>query len=314
MSILRGVLVGTTLVALSACNSYQGSKEIEALNQARAVGSPFTQQLAAEYRDFANAEQNSMFDYADALHFARKGLAAAAGEVVLPEPISDWNLSADDMNTLSVARARLMAVFDAGGREIAPRESAMAQGRFDCWIESQEEGNAQKEGALSCQQGFEDVMGALEGLVRAPVETAPSMPTPVPAPVVDDVMAPVEPLAMDRSTPMAAKDAIYMVFFDFDRSVVLPAGDTVVQTALDEMKGRTLTTVTVTGHTDAAGPKSYNKRLSLKRANAVKAALVAKGVDPTIIRVEHKGEDELMVPTPDGVREPANRRAVVTFE
>lgn len=43
----------------------------------RKLGSPFTQQLAAEYRDLANHEQNIGFDYPDALHFARKGLTGA---------------------------------------------------------------------------------------------------------------------------------------------------------------------------------------------------------------------------------------------
>jgi OOP family OmpA-OmpF porin len=309
MSMVRHLIILTSVAALSACSGFKSYQEIEALNEARAVGSPFTQQLAAEYRDFANSEQDAMFDYADALHFARKGLAAAAGEVVLPEPVSDWNLSAANINTLSAARARLMAAFDAGAREIAPREAAMAQGRYDCWIENQEENDR---GGSACRQGFEDVMGALEGLVRAPVETAPAPMAA--APVMDDVLSPVAPLAVDASTPMAAKDAVYLVFFDFDRSVVLPAGQNVVGSAVTEIKGRAINTVTVVGHADTAGSPAYNKRLALKRANAVRAALVAAGIEPTMIRVESRGEDELMVPTPDGVREPANRRAAITFE
>lgn len=304
MKILHCLIIGSAVLALTACSGFKSHKEIDALNEARAVGSPFTQQLAAEYRDFANAEQNTMFDYPDALHFARKGLAAAAGEVVLPEPISDWNLNADDIDTLSVGRARLMAAFDAGAREIAPREAAMAQGRFDCWIEDEEEDHGHQPDDLTCKKGFEEVMGALESMVKAPVRAAPP----------EDIMAPVEPIAVDASQPMAAKDAVYLVFFDFDSSGILPAGESVVQAAVGEIKGRSLETVNVIGHADTSGPKSYNKRLSLKRANAVKKALIADGVDPRLIRVDHRGEDDLMVPTPDGVREPANRRAVITFE
>ena len=310
MSVFRGLLMGSITIALAACSGFSGSKEIQALNEARAVGSPFTQQLAAEYRDFANSEQNTMFDYADALHFASKHLAAAAREVVLPEPVSDWNLNADDINTLSAGRARLMAAFDAGAREIAPREAAMAQGRYDCWIDAAEEKSGPANSTISCQQGFDEVMNVLEGLVKAPVDVAPT----VPAPVVDNTMAPVSPMAVDASQPMAAKDAVYLVFFDFDRSNVLPAGQSVVTSAVAEIKKHTVTTITVVGHADTAGPKPYNKRLSLKRANAVKAELVAQGMDPKMIRVEHRGEEDLMVPTPDGVREPANRRAVITFE
>lgn len=300
MNLIKGLVIGTAIIALSACNGFKSHKEIDALNEARAVGSPFTQQLAAEYRDFANSEQNSNFDYPDALHFARKGLAAAAGEIVLPEPVSDWNLKVEDVDTLAAARGRLMSAFDAGAREIAPKEAAMAQGRFDCWIEAQEEGTKPKEGALSCRDGFTQVMDALEGMVKAQPPA--------------DIMAPVEPMTVDASKPMEVKDAVYLVFFDFDKTGILPAGENVLQAAVDEIKARSLTAVNVVGHADAAGTKPYNKRLSLKRANAVKSALVKMGVDAKLIRVDHKGEDELMVPTPDGVREPANRRVQITFE
>jgi OmpA-OmpF porin, OOP family len=300
---MRGLGVAIAAVGalvLSGCTGFKSHKEIDALNEARAVGSPFTQQLAAEYRDFANSEQNSNFDYPDALHFARKGLAAAAGEVVLPEPVSDWNLDAKGVDDLSSARARLMAAFDRGAREIAPREAAMAQGRFDCWIEAEEEGSAPRNGALSCRDAFFQVMDALDGMVKAE-------PPP-------EIIAPVEPVPFDTSKPMAVKDAVYLVFFDFDRSNILPAGGDVIAEAAQEINARQLSAVNVIGHADTSGTKKYNKRLSLKRANAVKSALVKQGVNPALIRVDHRGEDDLMVPTPDEVREPANRRTVITFE
>lgn len=304
MTLTRTILVGSAMMLLTACSGFKSQKEVEALNEARAVGSPFTQQLAAEYRDFANSEQNVNMDYSDALHFARKGLAAAAGEVVLPEPVSDWNLNAEDIDALSAARARLMSIYDIGAREIAPKESAMAQGRYDCWIEAAEEDGASGAGYAACKKGFEEVMMTLDTLVKAPVVEAPA----------PDDMAPVEPMDIDPSKPMDVKDAVYLVFFDFDRYNILPAGQSVVDSSANEIKNRALNTVVVTGHTDTAGTKVYNKRLSLKRANTVKDALVKLGVDPKLIRVEHRGEEDLMVPTPDGVREPANRRVSVTFE
>ena len=311
MIMMRGLMVVAAMLSLAACSGFKSQKEVEALNEARAVGSPFTQQLAAEYRDFANDQQNNDMDYSDARHFARKGLAAAAGEVVLPEPVSDWNLNAEEIEKLSAARVRLMRAFEAGAREIAPKEAAMAQGRYDCWIDAAEEGSKPRDGQVSCAKGFEDVMAALDSMVQAPVQEPVA---PAPAAVGEEMMPPVEPLAVDPSQPMAAQDAVYLVFFDFDRSNVLPAGQSVIDAAVKEMKKRQLTTITVTGHADTAGPKGYNKRLSLRRAKAVQGALVAAGMDPKLIRVEHRGEEELMVPTPDGVREPANRRAVITFE
>ena len=84
-SLISIVLAGSIL-SLGACacikrsltlqhRQFSSHTEIDALNETQAVGSPFTQHLTSEYRDFANIEQNSMFDFADALHFARKGIA-----------------------------------------------------------------------------------------------------------------------------------------------------------------------------------------------------------------------------------------------
>ena len=54
--------------------------------------------------------------------------------------------------------------------------------------------------------------------------------------------------------------------------------------------------------------------LSLRRANAVKDALVREGVPATQIAVIGRGEQGLLVPTPDGVREPQNRRVEIVLQ
>lgn len=296
MKNLRNGSLLAIVLALSACNGYKSHSEVDALNQANAVGSPFTQALSVEYRDFANREQNIEFDYPDALHFARKGLAAAAGEVVLPEPVSDWNLKPEHVEELSAARASLIAALDRGARETNAKAAALAQSRFDCWIEQQEE-NWQTSDILSCKNQFADAMNALGGMI---------------APPADDAMPPVTASA-PPVTPMAPEDAKYLVFFDFDSAKVDAGGNSVLDSVTAEIAKQKIRSVNVVGHADAAGPKSYNKRLSAKRANAVRAALVAHGVDAGLLSIDSKGEDALMVPTPDGVREPANRRVEITF-
>ena len=70
----------------------------------------------------------------------------------------------------------------------------------------------------------------------------------------------------------------------------------------------------VTGYTDTSGSKKYNKRLSAKRANSVRDGLISRGVPASMLKVDSMGEENLMVPTADEVREPANRRTEITFE
>ncbi len=295
-SIRTVTLLAVATLSLGACSGFKSHSEVEALNEAKAVGSPFTQQLAAEYRDLANHEQNIGFDYPDALHFARKGLAAAAGEVVLPEPVSDWNLRPEHIQELSGARAGLIAALDRGGREAMPKDAAIAQARFDCWIEQQEE-NWQKNEIIACKNQFMEALNRLSG---------------VSAPPPSDVMPPVEAGQMPL-TPMAPEDAKYLVFFDFDSSRVDQGGNSVIDSVAAEIAKQNISSVNVIGHADTSGSKKYNQRLSMKRANAVREALVARGVNANLLMVDSRGEDELMVPTADEVREPANRRAEITF-
>ena len=242
-----------------------------------------------------------MFDYPDAMHFARKGLSAASGVTVLPEPVSDWNLNETHVGELTIARGRLVRAFDIGAREIAPVESAVAQARFDCWIEQQEE-NWQMTDIVSCKGDFEDAIANLESLLAQQVVSP------------EDAMTPVAAVPAAPVEPMKPKDAMYLVFFDFDKSNIASSAASVVDAVADEVKARNLSAVNIIGHTDTSGARAYNKKLSLKRASAVKDALIERGVDPTLITVDHRGEGELLVETADGVREPANRRVTVTFE
>lgn len=296
-SILGVSLLAVVALSLGACSGFKSNSEVEALNEAKAVGSPFTQQLAAEYRELSNREQNVNFDYPDALHFARKGLAAAAGEVVLPEPISDWNLKPNHIEELNSARASLVAALDRGAREASPKNAAIAQARFDCWIEQQEENWQKSSDQIGCKNQFLDALNSLGGV-------------PVPAP--DDILPPVE-AAAPPSGPMAPEDAKYLVFFDFDKTKIDDGGASVVDAVAAEVAKQNISAVNVVGHADTSGSKKYNQRLSLKRANAVREALLARGVNANLLHVDSKGEEELMVPTADGVREPANRRAEITF-
>lgn len=295
--------VGTLAVTglLGGCTAFTSFSEVEALNEAEAVGSPFTQALSAEYRDYANTELKDMFDYPDALHFARKGLAAAAGETVLPEPVSDWNLSEDHISELGAARGRLIVAYDLAARETMPELSARAQSRFDCWIEQQEENWNSNE--LLCKTQFLDIMNQLEASLQPPVVEAPAEPE----------IVPLSPFDVDPSEPMQAEDAVYLVFFNWDSSDLGSGALNVLDAVNEEASKNPPTTINIIGHADTSGSTKYNERLAFKRANKVRDALIERGIDPSLLVVDAKGESELLVPTPDNVREPANRRVNISF-
>jgi OOP family OmpA-OmpF porin len=106
----------------------------------------------------------------------------------------------------------------------------------------------------------------------------------------------------------------FMVFFDWDRSNLSQQALVTIQQAADAFKAKGNARITATGHTDTSGPESYNMALSLRRANAVKDALVRDGVPAQAIAVIGKGESQLLVPTADNVREPQNRRVEIVIQ
>ncbi|MBL6653634.1 MAG: OmpA family protein [Reyranella sp.] len=106
----------------------------------------------------------------------------------------------------------------------------------------------------------------------------------------------------------------FMVFFDWDRSNLSQQALATIGQVAQVFKTKGNARITATGHTDTSGPESYNMALSLRRANAVKDALVREGVPAAAITVIGRGEQGLLVPTADGVREPQNRRVEIVIQ
>ncbi len=80
---------------------------------------------------------------------------------------------------------------------------------------------------------------------------------------------------------------------------------------LKSIEDRRSVDLTVSGHTDRAGSKDYNRKLSLDRAKKVAEFLVSRGVDPIILEITSHGEGNPLIKTPDGMAEPKNRRVEV---
>ncbi len=122
---------------------------------------------------------------------------------------------------------------------------------------------------------------------------------------------PCPPAAAAAPAPMAQVQSEYLVFFDWDKSVVTPAADRVIGDAVAAIGKSGGAKIHVVGHTDSSGSPAYNQKLSIRRAEAVKKALVAKGIAAAAITTEGKGESQLLVQTGPNVREPSNRRAQI---
>ena len=264
------------LALLAGCTS-----NIDQVSMAKGTGSPFTQALTTEYQAYV-AEEKSEYDWGNADHFAQKGLLAAGGANVEPEDLANWDIPADKQAELAAARTRLMTALNGGARDAKPADAARAQARFDCWVEEQDE-NHEDDKIAACKNDFMAAMDALEKKEMAAAA------------------APMSP-------------ANYTVYFYFDKSVINPAGQAVINDVLADAAKHAPSSVSVTGHADRAGPEDYNMALSLRRADAVRSALIAGGVSADKITVAGRGESEPAVPTADGVREAKNRRVEIILQ
>ena len=280
-----GILAAAAI--LGGCAVASSGYDIQKLREAQPKGDAFTQALTAEYRELMNFEADEMYDWVDASYYAKKGLRAANGEAVLPQAIAERKLPAEYVQELTNARADLVEALFAGARDKAPAQAARAQAMFDCWMEQQEE-NIQPEHIARCREGFHAAMNEVK-VAMAPKQAAPA-PAPAPAP---------------------AAPARFVVFFPFDSAALTSDAIGIIQQAASAAGGSATVDFSVTGHADRAGPEEYNLGLSLRRAEAVEGALSGRGIRADKISIAGRGEAENAVPTPDGVREQANRRVEI---
>jgi outer membrane immunogenic protein len=123
--------------------------------------------------------------------------------------------------------------------------------------------------------------------------------------------APEMPAALPA--PLPSTHRVFLVFFDWDRDNITPAGMQVVEKAADAYRSGASVRLMVTGYTDRSGSPGYNQRLSERRANNVAKALQGMGVPHDQMAVSGRGENDNRVPTAPGVREPQNRRVEINF-
>jgi OOP family OmpA-OmpF porin len=118
------------------------------------------------------------------------------------------------------------------------------------------------------------VAPAVQPALVPPAKIAALTPPPASRPVA-------EKLTLDADT-----------LFDFDKSTLRPAGRETLDGFIGKLRDISPETIMTIGHADRIGSDRYNQRLSEQRVATVKAYMVSKGVEPSRIYTEGKGETQ----------------------
>jgi OmpA-OmpF porin, OOP family len=145
--------------------------------------------------------------------------------------------------------------------------------------------------------------GAL--VVQAPAATVAPRVAPPPPPAARPTTPPPPPTAATKVT--YAADA----FFDFDKAVLKPEGKAKLDDLVSKIQGINLEVIIAVGHTDSVGTNAYNQRLSVRRAEAVKAYLVHKGIEKNRVYTEGKGESQPVADNRTAAGRAKNRRVEI---
>lgn len=101
--------------------------------------------------------------------------------------------------------------------------------------------------------------------------------------------APLAPAAAPTPAP-APKLVLRDVYFDFDKAVLRPQAHEKLDEMAASLKAWGDGKVEVAGHTDSRGARAYNMKLSLRRAQAVRAYLIGKGIPADRLVAKGYGE------------------------
>ena len=213
--------------------------------------------------------------------------------------------------------AQIVATLATAFAVVAPMSSAFAQattapGRIDNWRNI--DGNVWKNGTRElcwrdnfwtpatalpeCDGALKPVVAAAPAPEPAPAP-APAAPAPAPAPIV-------APVPSSEKVTYAA-DA----FFDFDKSVLKPEAKEKLDDLVSKTKEINLEVIIAVGHTDSVGSDAYNDKLSVRRAESIKAYLTSKGLEANRVYTEGKGKKQPVADNKTAEGRAKNRRVEI---
>lgn len=108
------------------------------------------------------------------------------------------------------------------------------------------------------------------------------------------------------------KPITFLLYFRSDSTTLERKSQASIRDVLATIKERQPCEVSIVGHTDRMGSRSYNIDLSLKRASEVEKILRSSYSEICAIDIFSYGENDPIIQTADGVSEPLNRRVEIT--
>jgi len=185
---------------------------------------------------------------------------------------------------------------------------ASANTTVDNWVSSG--GAAWKSGTGLCWRSAswtpatasKDCDGAI--VKAAPAVVPPAPPVAAPAPKPQPAPVPVAPVSQKVTYEATA-------LFAFDKSTLKNEAKAKLDDLVSKSKDAAIEVVIAVGHADSVGSDAYNQKLSLRRADAVKAYLIEKGFDKARVYTEGKGEKQPVADNKSSAGRSQNRRVDV---